>query len=156
MLWQLGFTTSRLTSHGELMVHAGCEALQIWPCLPFYSVCRKDTYICENFDGKCQTIPELKGHEVNMICKENCLFSLRTLVKGNPTRVDFAPKNMCQQTRQSLVKPLSKPMVAFCWLEPKKQISMEFESKYIDFQSIKSIEKFRLQNGPPFVSASMC
>ena len=28
MLWQLGITTSRLTSHGELMVHAGCGAMR--------------------------------------------------------------------------------------------------------------------------------
>ena len=29
MPWQLGITTSHLTSHGELMVHAGCGATRL-------------------------------------------------------------------------------------------------------------------------------
>ena len=49
--------------------------------------------ICANIDGKFWAIAELKGHKVNMFCKENCLFSLRELVKGIPTRAEFAPEN---------------------------------------------------------------
>ena len=37
-------------------------------------------------------IAELKGHKVNMFCKENCLFSLRALVR-RIARVEFAPNN---------------------------------------------------------------
>ena len=68
----------------------------LWNCY-FYSnlfkvtdnVCHKDTYV-QIFTGNTKrSIAELKGHEVNMICKENCLFSPRALVKGIPTRVDF-------------------------------------------------------------------
>ena len=50
-------------------------------------------YICANFDGKYRMIIELNGRKVNMFCKENCLFSLRALVKGIPARAEFVPKN---------------------------------------------------------------
>ena len=40
----------------------------------------------------CYTF-KLKGHEINMIYKENCLFSPRALVKGIPASVDFTPEN---------------------------------------------------------------
>ena len=81
MFWQLGITTSCLTSHSELMVHAGCRprarpirptARQIiasvspkqlllqqfgqshWQCMP-------QRYICANLDEKYRTIDKLKG-----------------------------------------------------------------------------------------------
>ena len=62
------------------------------------SVSNNDT----NVDGKYRTLSELKGHEVNMICKENCLFSQRALVRGNPARVDFAPENSLGKMLASL------------------------------------------------------
>ena len=48
---------------------------------------------CANLYGKYRTITELKGHEVYMICKENCLFSPRALASRIPARVDFAQEN---------------------------------------------------------------
>ena len=49
--------------------------------------------ICANFEGKYRTIAELKGHEVNIICKENYLFSPRVLHKEIPARFDFTLEN---------------------------------------------------------------
>ena len=43
-------------------------------------------YICANFEREYRTIVELKGHEVSMICKENCLFSSRAFDRGISAR----------------------------------------------------------------------
>ena len=58
-----------------------------------YWQCMQQRYKCPNCDGKYTTIAELKGHKVNMICKENCLFSPRALFRGIPARVNFVSKN---------------------------------------------------------------
>ena len=44
-------------------------------------------------------------------------------------------------------KPLSKPVLEYCQLDPCEQTSMKFESKYRNFHSWKCIWKFRLRNG---------
>ena len=41
-------------------------------------------------------------------------------------------------------KPLSKPMLGFCQLEPQEQISVKFESKYKTFHLWKNIQKCRI------------
>ena len=46
--------------------------------------CMSQICICLNIDGKYRTIAALKGHKVNMFCKENCLFSPRVLVTKSP------------------------------------------------------------------------
>ena len=114
-LWLLEITTSRLSRHSELMVHAGCGqcacpirptacivtvyCLNISETASFTAVCSKRLIvygqgcICANFNGKNRTIAELKGSKVNMFCKENCLFSLRGLVRGIPTRAKFTPND---------------------------------------------------------------
>ena len=52
-------------------------------------------------------------------------------------------------------KPLSKPMLEYCQLDPKEQTSMKFQSEFKHFHSRKCTSKCRLQNGVHFVSASM-
>ena len=51
-------------------------------------------------------------------------------------------------------KPLSKPMLCYCQLDPFEQTSMKFESKYTFFHSRKCIWK-RLQNGGHFGQGEM-
>ena len=53
-------------------------------------------------------------------------------------------------------KPLSEPMVPYCWLDPKKHISVKFCLKVESFHSRKYTWKCRLRTGGHFVSASMC
>ena len=55
--------------------------------------CHSLLQICANFDRKYWMVTKLKGHKVNMFCKENCLFSPRVLVRGIPDRVEFTPEN---------------------------------------------------------------
>ena len=51
-------------------------------------------------------------------------------------------------------KPLSKPMLTCCQLDPKEQTSVKFESKYKIFRSPKWIWKYR-RNGVHFVDVEM-
>ena len=53
-------------------------------------------------------------------------------------------------------KPLSKPMLAYCQLDPWEHISVNFKSKHSDFHWRKLVSKYPLQNGGHFVSAWMC
>ena len=48
------------------------------------------------------------------------------------------------------------PFRIHCQLDHWWQISITFESKYNKFHTLKLIWKCRLQNGDPFVSASVC
>ena len=48
-------------------------------------------------------------------------------------------------------KPLSKPMLGYCQLDPYKQTSLKFESNYKTFHSRKFVWKYRLRNGSYFV-----
>ena len=48
-------------------------------------------------------------------------------------------------------KPLSKPTVGYCQLDPKEQTSVKFWSQYKTFHSRKCIWKCRLRNGDNFV-----
>ena len=48
-------------------------------------------------------------------------------------------------------KPLSKPMLAYCQLDPKEQTSVKFQSKFNHFHSRKCVWKCRLRNGGHFV-----
>ena len=52
-------------------------------------------------------------------------------------------------------KPLSKPMLGYCQLDPKEQTSVKFQSKYKTFHSQKCIWKHRLLNGGHFVPGEM-
>ena len=49
-------------------------------------------------------------------------------------------------------KPLSKPIVGYCQLEPLQQTSVKFSSKCKAFHSWKCISKYHLWNGGHFVS----
>ena len=63
---------------------------------------------------------------------------------------------MCQWIGSTLVqimachlfcaKPLSKPMLVYCQLDPYKQISVKFQSKYKSFRWRKCIWKYRFRN----------
>ena len=48
-------------------------------------------------------------------------------------------------------KPLSKPMIGYCKVDPYKQNSVKFQSKYKTFRSRKCVWKDRLRNGGHFV-----
>ena len=52
-------------------------------------------------------------------------------------------------------KPLSKPMLCQCQLDPKEQTSVKFQSKYKTFHSRKCIWKYRLRIGGHFVQGEM-
>ena len=52
-------------------------------------------------------------------------------------------------------KPISEPMLAYCQLDPWEQSSVKFLSKFKYFHSRKCVWEC-LENGGPFVSASMC
>ena len=53
-------------------------------------------------------------------------------------------------------KPLSEPMLEYCWLDPWEQTSVKSLSKFIHFHLRKCIWKCRLEKGGHFISASMC
>ena len=53
-------------------------------------------------------------------------------------------------------KPLSQPMLDYCWLELSEQIAVKFELKLLSFHSKWCTWKCRLQSGAHFVTASMC
>ena len=67
---------------------------------------------------------------------------------------------MCQWTGSSLVqvmagrligaKPLSKPILGYCQLDPLQQISIKFDSIYKTFHSRKCIWKYHLPKWQPF------
>ena len=48
-------------------------------------------------------------------------------------------------------KPLTKPVLTYCQLDPWEQTSVKFESKYKTFHSRKCIWKDHLRNGGHFV-----
>ena len=48
-------------------------------------------------------------------------------------------------------KPLTKPMLGYCLLDPWEQTLLKFESKYKHFYSRKCIWKYCLQNAGHFV-----
>ena len=52
-------------------------------------------------------------------------------------------------------KPLSKPMLSYCQLDPYKQISVKFQSKYKTFHPGKRIWKYCLRNDGQFVQGEM-
>ena len=52
-------------------------------------------------------------------------------------------------------KPLSKPMVGYCKLDPSEQTSVKFQSKYKTFHSRKCIWKYRLPNGGHIIQGKM-
>ena len=52
------------------------------------------------------------------------------------------------------IKPLFKPMLPYCWLDPN--ISVKPYLKFKSFSSRKCTWKCRLQNGSHFISALMC
>ena len=52
-------------------------------------------------------------------------------------------------------KPLSKPMLSYCQLDPRKQTSVKSLSKYKTFHSWKCIWKYPLWNGGHFVQGEM-
>ena len=54
------------------------------------------------------------------------------------------------------VKPLSVPLLVYYQFDPWEQTSLNFESKYNNFDWEKCILKCRLQIVGNFVSASMC
>ena len=52
-------------------------------------------------------------------------------------------------------KPLSKPVLGYCQLDPLGHISVKFQSKYKYFHSRKCIWKYLLRNGGHFVQGEM-
>ena len=54
------------------------------------------------------------------------------------------------------IKPLSEPMLEYCWFETYEQTSVKFVAKFINFHSRKCIRKCRMQNAVYFVSGPMC
>ena len=58
--------------------------------------------------------------------------------------------------RRDGAKPLSKPMLKYCWLDPWEQTSVKSQSKFRHFHSRKCIGKCRLKNGGHVSSSSMC
>ena len=68
--------------------------------------------------------------------------------------------HICQRTGSALVqkmgcrlfgaKPLSKPELGYCQLDPEEQTSVKLWSKYKTFHSRKCIWKYRLRNGVHF------
>ena len=52
-------------------------------------------------------------------------------------------------------KPLSKPMLGYCQLDPMDQTSVKFWSKYKSFHFGKSTWKHRLRNGSHFDQGEM-
>ena len=52
-------------------------------------------------------------------------------------------------------KPLSKPTLGYCQLDPKEQTSVKFQSKYKTFHSRKRTWKYRLRKGGHFVPGEM-
>ena len=53
------------------------------------------------------------------------------------------------------VKPLSKPMLPYCQLDPEEHISVKFYLKFKTFHSWKCIWEYRLLNGRHFVQGEM-
>ena len=53
-------------------------------------------------------------------------------------------------------KPLSEPMLEYCWLDPWEQISVKSQSQFTYFHQWKCIWKRRQEFSGHFVSASMC
>ena len=53
-------------------------------------------------------------------------------------------------------KPLSEPMLEYCWLNPWQRISVKSQSKFIYFHSRRCIWKCRQEIGGHFFSASLC
>ena len=53
-------------------------------------------------------------------------------------------------------KPLSEPMMTYCWLDPKENISMKCYWKFNCFDWKICIWKYHLQNGNHCVQASIC
>ena len=111
-LWQLRITTARLTVNWWFMQAAGPRASPIIPAayVPVYCAIISETATFKAVWSKIlivnatkihmcrfwQEIPNdrcLQRHEVNTICKDNCLFSPRALVRGIPATVHFAPEN---------------------------------------------------------------
>ena len=52
-------------------------------------------------------------------------------------------------------KPLSKPMLGYCQLDPWEQTSMKLHSKYKTFHSCKCNWQYRMLNGGHFVQGGM-
>ena len=53
-------------------------------------------------------------------------------------------------------KPISQPILVYCYWKTREQHPVKFEWKYKDYQKRKWISKYCLQNGSLFVLASMC
>ena len=53
-------------------------------------------------------------------------------------------------------KPLSEPMLEYCWFGPYEQFSVKFQLKVIYFHSTKCVWKCGQEIGDIYVSASMC
>ena len=103
----VGITTSRSSSHRILTVHATHSPIRptACNCHKFIAVISPKLLLLHsgqsltwaNIDGKYQMTAESKIHKVNMVCRENRLFSLRALVRRILTRADLAPQNISQQ-----------------------------------------------------------
>ena len=52
-------------------------------------------------------------------------------------------------------KPLSKPMLGYCQLDPLEQTSVKFSPKYKTFHSQICIEKYDLRKSGHFVHGQM-
>ena len=52
-------------------------------------------------------------------------------------------------------KPLSEPVLGYCWLDPSEQTSVKFLSKCKTFNTRKCIWKYRLRKGGHFVLGKM-
>ena len=52
-------------------------------------------------------------------------------------------------------EPLSKPMLAYCWLDPWEQTWLKFDTKYNDLHTRKLIRKCCLLNGSYLISISI-
>ena len=68
----------------------------------------------------------------------------------------FPPLVQIMACRLDGAKPLSEPMLEYCWLDPWEQTSVKYQSKFELFHPRKCAGKCHLENGGHFVSASMC
>ena len=113
----------------------------------------------DNFNINVIEFPKLSFKEMRLKCRlQNCghfvlasvCWSLFLNDSILTTRLSSKGANLRQWIGSALVqiiacrlfgtKPLSKPMLGYCRLDPQKQTSVKFESKYKTFRSQKAFE----------------
>ena len=142
------FTAARFRQNNDISSSLVMFYL-VCPYICIYDICIYDIYIC--------TIMIYNNHHPshNQQCEWRCL------VNSSPSSAAY----MRQWTRTALVqvmtcrlfgaKSLPEPMLTYCQLNPQKQISVKYESKYKTFNTWQGIWKRGLWNSGHFVLGKM-